>query len=505
MSEYSNTGGRKSAEPEKIDLTNIMRDTWQGIKKFWWLVIGLAVIFAIQSYFSVSSSYQPKYVASATMSVRAAGTTAQYVNAQSAQQMAEVFPYILTSGVLEEVIAEEMGLENVPGNISAEADEGTNLFTVSVSSDDPQMAYTVLKSVIENYPKVAEFVIGETQLDILDETGIPSDTERATVIRGSYKRGALKGALIGLAVMVFYILTRKTVKSRKELKKAVNLEDFGSVPYIAEKKRKKSKVLSVVNLLNERVPQDYLEALRKLRIKVMKEMEQNQYKTLLITSSIPGEGKTTLASNLAIAIAKQGKKVILVDADPRNPSTATFMNEKEKHPGMRAVLRKKASLNQALKSVKVSEGELQVMYGGEPNEKDARLLGTKAMDEMIKRLEERADIVILDTAPSELLADAPTTAKFVDAALYVVKYDYAKLRQIRDGIQALSMSGVDILGYVFNADQTSRSRGYSYGYSYGYKRYGGYGRKGNYGHYGHYGTNPNIGKQEDEAGRVFKD
>ena len=508
MSGYKETDRQQAAGPEKIDLSNIMRDTWQGIKKLWWLVIGLAVIFAVQSYFSVSSSYQPEYIASATMSVRSAGTTAEYINAQSAEQMAEVFPYILTSGVLEDVIAEDMGMEYVPGVITAKADEGTNLFTLSVSADDPQLAYNILKSVIENYPKVAEFVIGETKLDILDETGIPSDTGRETVIRGSYKRGALKGAVIGLVIMAVYILTRRTVKSRKELRKAINLEDFGSIPYIAEKKRKKSKVTSSVSLLNERVPQDYLEAIRKLRIKVMKDMEQELYKSLLITSSVPGEGKTTLASNLAIAIAKQGKNVILVDCDPRNPSVASFMNEEEKHPGLGAVVRGKVTIEDALTNVEVSAGELKIMYGGAPNEKDSRLLGTRAMREMIKQLEAKADIVILDTAPSELLADAPALAKFVNAALYVVKYDYAKLRQIRDGIQALDMSGVDILGYVFNADQTSRSRGYSYGYSYSYKRYGGYGKIGkfgHYGHYGHYGNNPEVGQQADSAGRVFKD
>lgn len=506
MSEYREKGRQQTEGPEKIDLSNIIRDTWQGIKKLWWLVIGLAVIFAIQSYFSVTSSYHPEYIASATMSVRSAGTTAEYVNAQSAEQMAEVFPYILTSGVLQDVIAEDMGMDSVPGVITAEADEGTNLFTLSVSADDPQLAYNILTSVIKNYPKVAEFVIGETKLDILDETGIPSDTGRATVIRGSYKRGALKGAVIGLLIMMIYIVTRRTVKSRKELRKAINLEDFGSVPYIAEKKRRNSKVASTVSLLNERVPQDYLEALRKLRIKVMKDMEQESYRSLLITSSVPGEGKTTLAANLAIAIAKQGKKVILVDCDPRNPSVASFMNEEEKHPGLGAVVRGKVTMDEALTDVDVSAGELKVMYGTEPNEKDSRLLGTRAMRDMIKQLEEKADIVILDTAPSELLADAPAVAKFVDAALYVVKYDYAKLRQIRDGIQSLEMSGVDILGYVFNADQTSRNRGYSYGYS--YKRYDSYGqisKLGHYGHYGHYGNNPEVGQTEDSAGRVFKD
>ena len=176
MGDYRDKSGSERVDaPEKIDLTNVMLDVYHGVKRLWWLFIGLIIICAVQSYFSVSTSYQSKYVASATVSVTSVGGM-DYVNAQSAQQMAEVFPYILTSGVLKDVVAEDMGLDSMPGSIDVKADDGTNLLTISVSGNDPQMAYKTLKSVIKNYPKVAEFVLGETKLTILDETGIPTDT-----------------------------------------------------------------------------------------------------------------------------------------------------------------------------------------------------------------------------------------------------------------------------------------------------------------------------------------
>lgn len=495
MQEYRDS--QTMNEPYKIDINDCIMDMIQGIKKLWWLVIGLAVIFAAGSYFNVTTTYQPTYVASATMAVNFSGTNSSYINIQSAQQMAEIFPYILTSGVLEDVVAEDMGLDYVPGNITAKAEDGINLFTLSVTASDPQQAYDVLQSVIENYPKVARFVLGETSLTIMDETGVPEDTGRTRVIRGSIRRGAMKGAMLGLIIMAVYVLTRRTVKSRKDLKKNVNLEDYGSIPYIQEKKRRKKKNVNAVSLMNERVPQVYLEAVRKLRIKVMKEMEEKGYHSLMITSSVPGEGKTTLAVNLAIAAAKQGKSVILVDADPRNPSVARHMKLKKKERGknadLGAVLRGEIELPKAVSRVDVSGGELLVLSGGVPNAADAKLLGTRAMNQLVETLEKQADIVILDTAPSELLADAPALAKYVDAALYVVKYDYAKIRQIRTGIQALAMSGVDIIGYTFNSDRTGQQRGYGYGYQkYGY---------GGHGYYGGYGS----GRKGAGDGRVMKD
>ena len=483
-------------EPDKIDINDFLMDMVRGVKKLWWLVIGLAVVFGLSSYLRVTTTYQPTYVASATMAVNFAGTNSNYINIESAQQMAEVFPYILTSGVLEEVVAEDLGMDHVPGAISATAEPGINLFTLSVTSGDAQQAYDVLQSVIENYPKVARFVLGETSLKIMDETGVPEDTGKTQVIRGSLKNGAMKGAALGLAIMALYVLTRRTVKSRRELRKQVNLEDYGSIPYIQEKKRKRKEYQFHVNLLNERIPQIYLEAVRKLRIKIMKEMEQKNYKTLMVTSSVPGEGKTTLAVNLAIAIAKQGKRVILVDADPRNPSVAEQLNiMTRKEQGLGAVLRDQISAEEALTEVNVSAGELLVLYGTEPQAQDAKLLGTAAMKRLVNTLSQEADIVILDTAPSELLADAPALAKYVEAALYVVKYDHAKIRQIRTGVQALAMSGVDILGYAFNADRTGARRGYGYEY-----------QKYNYGAYGRYSRYAQmLSRKTDTSGRVMKD
>lgn len=435
-----------------------------------------------------------------------------YVNAQSAQQMAEVFPYILTSGVLKDVVAEDMGLDSMPGSIDVKADDGTNLLTISVSGNDPQMAYKTLKSVIKNYPKVAEFVLGETKLTILDETGIPTDTKRVEVIRGSYKRGALKGAIIDCVILLLYVLSRRTVKSRKDLKKNINLQDLGSIPYVRTKKRKKETFYNSVSLLNERISMSYLEAIRKLRIRIMKDVEKKEYQTLLVTSSIPGEGKTTLSANLAISIAQQGKKVLLVDCDLRNPSIAGVMNEQEPHPGLGSVLKKEVPLSEAITNVKLPKertnenGSLHVIFGGAPDGENSLLIGSEHMRALIKALKSKYDIIILDTAPSELLADAPLLGKYVDAALYVIRYDYTKLREIREGVESLALSGIDMLGYVFNGDNSSGGQGYGYGY----RRYGNYGSYGShYGSYGKYGAYDHYGKMEkgstDKFGRVIKD
>lgn len=500
MSDRSEAAENKQAqEIEKIDIINIVADFLYGLKKLWLVILILIIVCALRSYFATSFSYTPRYVASATMSVTTSSGGGSYMDTESAQQMAEVFPYVLTSGVLEDVVADAMGMDYLPGSISVQAEEGTNLLTMSASADDPQVAYNLLHAVIDNYPAVGEFVFGETRLQILDETGIPSDVQREEVIRGSYKRGALQGAIIGFGILCIYVLAHRTVKSKDKLKKQVNLKDLGSLPFVRIKKRKKQQEHPLC-ILDERISLTYLEAVRKLRIRVMKEIEEKKIKTILVTSSIPGEGKTTISANLAIALARQGKKVILVDCDPRNPSVAEVLGEEEIHPGIGAVLRGEVKLSDAFTSVKVADDcHLTVMFGGEPSKDDAVLLGRRQMKGFIEEVQKEADVVVLDTAPAELLVDASLMARYVDAALYVVRYDYTKMNRIRAGIQSLSMSGIQMLGFVFNGDRSEKERRYGYGYSYGYRRYG------SYGHYGRYGRLKDTGKMEDESGRVIKE
>ena len=493
-------------EQEKIDLISLLDDFAGGLKRLWLLILVLIIVCAVRSYFATSITYTPQYVASATMSVATAGGRGGYMDAESARQMAEVFPYVLTSGVLEDVVAEEMGLDAIPGNIQVEAEEGTNLLTMSVSSGDPQMAYNILHAVIDYYPEVAEFVFGETRLEILDETGIPSDVRREEVIRGSYKRGALQGAVIGLVILCLYVVFHKTVKSKDSLKRQVNLPDLGTIPFVKAKKRRTQKVHNLC-ILNERIPDSYLEAVRKLRIRVGSEMEEKDMKTLLVTSSIPGEGKTTVSVNLAVSFARQGKKVILADCDPRNPSIAGLLGEQENHPGLGEVLRGRVKPEEAMSWVKVSDDKyMMVLCGGEGDTDDASLLGSKKMRALIRAFEQQADLVILDTAPAELLADASVMARYVDAALYVVRYDYTKMRKIREGVQALDMSGIHMCGYVFNGDRKAGGSRYGYGYGYGY--WYGYGKYGHYSHYSRYGRRGRLkdtGRKVDESGRVIKE
>ncbi|MEE1196673.1 MAG: ABC transporter ATP-binding protein, partial [Lachnospiraceae bacterium] len=145
-----------------VYLTTILDDMWRGLKKFYWILLLIISVTSSLFYMQTKKSYSPVYQAYSSFVVNTKTAYAYdttYYNKATASQMSKTFPYILTSGALNQVVAESLGLSYVPATITAEAMEDTALFTIKVTASDPQTAYDVLQAVIQNYPSVAEYII----------------------------------------------------------------------------------------------------------------------------------------------------------------------------------------------------------------------------------------------------------------------------------------------------------------------------------------------------------
>lgn len=166
--------------------------------KFLITIIVCGVIFCGYKRFT----YSPYYIASSTFTISSSISSENsntYIENATANQMAKSFPYILQSGAFKQVLAEDLGMQSVPGTIEAEVMENTNLFTLKVTESSPELAQKVLESVVKNYPSVAEFVIGSSQLTLMDESGVPT----APANPFSYKHELEIGAAIGILYVYF--------------------------------------------------------------------------------------------------------------------------------------------------------------------------------------------------------------------------------------------------------------------------------------------------------------
>ncbi len=474
----SETVSNNEQELDMLDIKAILSDFFRSLKRLWWLVVLIVAAAMLAFYFRTSRSYSPTYTAEATVSVELVNG-GSYANRNTAEQMGLIFPYILNSGVLTDVIAADLQTNGVPGWINATCIKGTNLLTITVGSYDAELAYKVLQSVLRNYPEVAQYVVGQTQLTVIDDRGIPTDTGKAAVVRGSLRKGAIIGAVIGLAIVVLRSLIFRTIRSEDELRAYVNVPHLGTLPVCRKKERNKS-LRGDINILFDSNRDEYVEAMRLVRTRI--ERDLGTKKSLMVTSSVAGEGKSTVAANLAASMALKGLKAVLIDCDLRNPSVGRIFNLTGDYPGLAAVLDGSTPLDDALVEI-MKDGEptgLTVLPGSSVTSRMAETLGSDAMRDLIETLRKRFDIVILDTPPSAVLFDAMMLIRHVDGVAYVIMHDYARRRYIVNGIKELSNAGAPLTGFILNGGRASTGKyGYygRYGHRYGYYGYGSEGSK----------------------------
>lgn len=455
---------------EKIDITGVLDDMWKGFVRFWPPLILIAALCAGILFVRARMTYVPYYTAYATYTVSTGTSSDTYENTAAATEIGATMRYILTSKVLQTMVAEDMGRDTVPGTVRVNVMENTNLFTISVDSASPENAFEVLHAVIRNYPRVAQNVIGMTQLDMMDESGMPQAPANSPGYRHQIMRGIILGLMIDTFLLLVYALTRHTIQKEDDFKKYLNIECFGLIPRARLKRRSKHNTRSSGILLDHPgMPVSYKEAVRSVRNRLERRAKARDQKVILVTSAMPEEGKSTVAANLALSLAAKGYSTILADMDLRNPSLADILGLAE-GPGMIDILKGKNSLEEVM--MPYQETRLRIISGGKPAASATRILSDQVMTDLIEKLRGQADFVILDTPPCAVLSDASIIARAADASLFVVRQDYARVDRILEGIRNLSETGVDVTGCVLNFAQAGVT-GYG-GYNYGYGHYHSY-------------------------------
>ena len=471
-------------EVQGIDLLVLLQKFFLFLRRFWAMVLILAILGGGLMYWRSMSSYAPRYKSEATfyVSVNYSGSTdlagySYYYDKTAAKLVADTFPHLLRSETMRELVCQKLGTSYINGSISPSSVTGTNLFVLTVTSADPDAAYDIIRAVMDVYPQVSRQVIGETQLVVSQEPVRPYLPYNSP----SWQRGTLIGAMggfgLGIALLLFMAFMRKTPLSEDDVKKIINLPCLARIPEVKVKRRKSS---ATAGLLITRQDSDtpFCESFRLLRLKLLRSLSKDD-QIIMFTSSVPSEGKSSLAVNTALALAKDHKKVLLVDADLRGPSVKETLNMTKPSNGLGEYL------TQGLDSVRFLRYEstrLYVFAGDQPISSPTQLLRHDKIAELVASVRPMFDYIILDTPPCSMMADAESLARYADKVVYVVRRDHASNAQIFDGVQTLSSAGAKICGFAFNrsAGHSSRS-GYGYGYGYGYGHYG-YGRKSGYGY-----------------------
>jgi capsular exopolysaccharide synthesis family protein len=254
-----------------------------------------------------------------------------------------------------------------------------------------------------------------------------------------------------------------TVKTKADFDRFVGVPDIGFIPRIGEKDFK-SKDTAVL----EKPRSAVAEAFRSIRTGILFSRRDEEIKTFLISSAGPGEGKTTVAVNLAVTMAQAGRgRVLLIDADLRKARVHKALGV-ENRSGLTNCLVGSAKLSEAVRETRVEN--LYVLSAGPTPPNPAELLGGHRMAEIIEEASREFGKVVIDTPPLVAVTDTCLLSPLVDGIFLVISMGKTSWRLIERGKQALAAVGVETTGAIVN-DIRSSHRGYGYGYGYGYGRY----------------------------------
>jgi succinoglycan biosynthesis transport protein ExoP len=214
----------------------------------------------------------------------------------------------------------------------------------------------------------------------------------------------------------------------------------------------------------------FSEAVRTVRTSVLMSALDEAHKVVVVTSSVPEEGKTTVSFNLAGALG-QVKKVLLIDADLRRPKIGRLLGREVKQPGLADLVSGQAQLSQCV--FFDDRAGIYILTSGTVPPNPLELLSSKKFADAMTKLREAFDVIVIDSAPLQLVSDAQVLSQFASSVIYVVKADSTPYQVAQNGLKKLRRVNAPILGVVLNQLDLEKAEKYYNEYS-GYRSYKGY-------------------------------
>jgi capsular exopolysaccharide synthesis family protein len=350
----------------------------------------------------------------------------------------------------------DAALKGLADKTLAEQDRRVQLNLIARDADTQRNQLNSLLTRLNQINSAADIVTNN--ISLLDRATVPTSP-----ISPNFKRNLMIALALGLALAVFVSFVREalddTLRSPEDVESKLHLPLLGTTPLVEKE---------VANLTTAR-SSDLGEAYFSIRASVEHASAGSASKIYLVTSSQPGEGKSTTALSLARDFAYIGRKVLLIDADLRNPSLHRAL-EIDRSKGLIDVVAGIESFDSVV--LRGITENLDVLPLGPIPPNPVQLLSSPATAELLEARRKDYDLIILDSAPVMGLADTPLLSRVADYVILIVEANRAHFGQAKSAIRRLQDAGATILGVVMSKF-SYREAGYGYNYHYSYYAYGG--------------------------------
>ena len=462
---------------EEIDLVELLKMFWR--KKI--LIILITILFIGIGYIYTTRFITPMYTSTTTLVLASnneknkSNTTSTAAEVAVNTKLVSTYSELIKSQkVLREVVADtgiNITEEQLKKQISIESVSSTSLINISVEDKIPENSSKIANEIANVFTKKVAEIYNINNVQIVNQAEIPQGPSNI-----NHKKDIVIFGLVGLLVSITYIIIANmldtTIKSSEELDDIFGLPILASIPMYGKKSQKGNDK----ELIVDKDPKSPIsEVFRTLRANIQFMNTKEKSKVVLVTSTVEGEGKSWIAANLAVTFAQAGKLALLIDADMRKGRQYDIFNIKAK-PGISNYLSGIINENKEKNEDEINDIEnyiqetqiknLYVIPSGDVPPNPSELLLSHKMKDVIKKLKEQCDVIIIDGTQCDLIADSLVLARLADTTIITTAYKQTKKENLRKVIEKIINVGGKNIGFVLNKVHISEKK-YEESYYYG--------------------------------------
>lgn len=363
--------------------------------------------------------------------------------------------------ILNKVIAAlglEIDYDNLKSSVKVKSAENTEIIIISVYNEDANLSRDIANCIAEVFEGEITEIYNIENVSIIDEASVNESPYNVHILR-QFVMGTGAGFLLSSLIIAVMFYFDDTVKSEEEIEKDLKVPILGSVPKSSDKISDQTQDLIICSDPKSSIS----EAIRTLRTNLQFSSIDKQMKTILVTSSVPGEGKSFVASNLAVALANSGKKVLLVDCDIRKGRQHHIFGSPNKKGLSNLLLEDVGQVYRTyINNSKIPN--LYLMFKGITPPNPSELLNSEKNKKLVKSLSNIFDVVIFDGAPINGLADSLVVSTLVDGVILVTAQKQTAKTLLEEAKKNLDNVNANIMGIVLNKTDKSKSKYYGHYY-----------------------------------------
>lgn len=446
------------------NLLTIVKCIIKDILQRWIVIVAVMIVFGSVFDFMKTVTYVPQYGTSMTATLSGGEDT--FKNIDKVQSYVNTLDYLMNSNNAKSYVKKKMPISKTTYKAEVTLKQA-NVVKIKVTADTKREAYFSIKLLNDWYRENTERYSFPYNITVLKESKFSTKPVNPNSHIKNFLIGGVGSGFVLSCLLGLYFFLRDTIKSEEEVENKLDTRLYAKLPFEV-KKREDARNKKAILITSLKTSFFFRESMNKLRSKVEASSDKHGYKSFMITSAYENEGKSSVAANLALALAKNGRKVVLVDADFNKPAVFKIFD-----------LDGSKSLNKAIegtsswRSQVVSDRSgLDLLPCSQDSLKSEILTNSKKLDEIMKELREEYDFVIVDTCPAYLLNEPMAMNELVDATLFIVRQDYATSDVINETVKRLTYIKDNVLGVVFKNVVSDGNKGTNnYNNRYGYNKY----------------------------------